>query len=240
MVDNDMNQTFLSCCLLLSLAAGAVHAQDGAQQAWSDLQVEAARYLHDLATRDDTAIRAQVEVGAVDPRLRLPRCTRPVMFLPAGARPYGNGSLGVRCEDAPEPWTLYLTYRISLKGPALVTRWPLAPRQQIKAGDVELREIAYAAPPGDYLRDAAQLEGAMTARPIPAGQPLTADRLVRSQTVRAGQRVKIWLRGSGFQVTQEGVALNGAKAGETVRVRTDSGKIVQGEASADGRVLIRP
>lgn len=240
MVVNVMNQTLLSCCLLLSLYAGSVHAQDGPPQAWSDLRLKAERYLHDLATRDDAAIQAHVEIGAIDPRLRLPQCTRLVMFLPAGARLYGNGSLGVRCEDMPEPWTLYLTYRISLQGPALVTRWPLAPRQQIKAGDLELREIAYAAPPGNYLRDAAQLEGAMTAHPIPAGQPLTADRLVRSQTVRAGQRVEIWLSGSGFQVTQEGVALNGAKAGETVRVRTDSGKIVQGEARADGRVLVRP
>jgi flagella basal body P-ring formation protein FlgA len=226
--------------LLLCLSAGPVQAQDAPLQAWSDLRLRAERYLHDLATRDDAAIRAQVEIGAIDPRLRLPQCAQPVLFLPAGARPYGNGSLGVRCEDTPEPWTLCLTYRVSLHGPALVARWPLAARQMIKAGDLELREIAYDAPPGDYLRDAALLEGALTARPIPAGQALTVDRLVRSQTVRAGQRVKIWLSGRGFQVTQEGVALNGAKAGETVRVRTDSGKLVQGQATADGRVLIRP
>lgn len=240
MVDNVMKPTFLRCCLLLSLSAGPLHAQEGALEAWSELRLRAQRHLHDLATRDDATIRAHVEIGAIDPRVRLPRCTRLVFFLPAGVRLYGNGSLGVRCEDTAEPWTLYLTYRISLQGPALVTRWPLAARHHIKASDLELREIVYDAPPGDYLRDVSLLEGAMTAHPIPAGHALTADRLVRSQTVRAGQRVKMWLSGSGFQVTQEGVALNGAKAGETVRVRTDSGKIVQGEASTDGRVLIRP
>lgn len=235
-----MNRTFLSGCLLLCIFTGPVHAQDRAAQAWSELRLRAERYLIDLATREDAAIQAHVEIGAVDPRLRLTRCTRPVLFLPPGARLYGNGSLGVRCEDTPEPWSLYLTYRISLQGPALVTRWPLAARQMIKADDLELRQIVYDAPPGDYLRDPALLEGAITARPIPAGQALTADRLMRSQTVRAGQRVKIWVSGSGFQITQEGVALNGAKAGETVRVRTDSGKLVQGQASADGRVLVRP
>lgn len=235
-----MVRNFLRCCLLLSLCTWPAHAQDGSLPAWSDLQLRAERHLHDLATRDDATIRAHVEIGAIDPRLRLPQCRQPVMFLPMGARLYGNGSLGVRCEDTPEPWTLYLTYKISLQGPALVTRWPLAARQAIKAGDLELRVIAYDAPPGDYLRDMALLEGAVTARPIPAGQPLTADRIVRSQSVRAGQRVKLWLSGSGFQVTQEGVALNAARAGETVRVRTDSGKLVQGQATADGRVLIRP
>ena len=235
-----MNLTFLRCCLLLVVSAGMAQAQDAALQAWSDLRRQAERYLHDLVTRDDAGIRAHVEIGAVDPRLRLPPCAHPVMFLPAGARLHGNGSLGVRCESTPEPWTLYLTYRISLQGPALVTRWPLAARQPIKADDLELREIAYEATPRDYLRDPALLEGAMAARPIPAGQPITADRLVRSPVVRAGQRVKLWLSGSGFQVTQEGLALNAAKAGETVRVRTDSGKLVQGQATADGRVLVRP
>lgn len=235
-----MNEAFLRGCLILTLSAGPVHAQDGGLQSWPELRLLAERHLHELATRDDEAIRAQVEIGMIDPRLRLPRCKRPVMFLPAGARLYGNGSLGVRCEDAPEPWTLYLSYRISLQGPALVTRRPLAARQVIKAEDLELQEIAYDAPPGDYLRDAATLEGALTARPLSAGQPLTADRIVRSQTVRAGQRVKLWLSGSGFQVTQEGVAMNGAKAGEPVRVRTDSGKLVQGRATADGRVLVMP
>ncbi len=235
-----MNQAFLRGCLLLILSTGPVHAQEEALQAWPELRLLAERHLHDLATRDDAAIRAHVEIGAIDPRLRLPQCARPVLFLPAGSRLHGNGSLGARCEDAPEPWTLYLTYRISLQGPALVTRWPLAARQTIKAGDLELREIAYEAPPGDYLRDTALLEGAVTARPIPAGQPLTADRIVRSQTVRAGQRVKLWLSGSGFHITQEGVALNGAKAGETVRVRTAAGKIVQGQAGADGRVVVKP
>ncbi len=235
-----MKPTFLSCWLLLSLCAGAAHAQDGALQSWPELRLQAERYLHDLATRDDAAIRAQVEIGPVDPRLRLPRCKQPVLFLPAGARLHGNGSLGVRCEDMTQPWTIYLTYRISLQGPALVTRWPLAARQMIKAADLVLKEIAYDAPPGDYLRDVALVEGAMTARPIPAGQALTADRLVRSQSVRAGQRVKVWLAGSGFEVTQEGVALNGAQPGETVRVRTDSGKLLQGQATADGRVQIKP
>lgn len=231
---------FLRGCLLLTLAASPAHAQDAPLRSWSDLRQQAERHLHDLATRDDAAIRARVEIGAIDPRLRLPQCARAVLFMPAGARLHGNGSLGVRCEDAPEAWTLYLTYRISLQGPALVARWPLAARQPIKADDLELREIAYEAPPGDYLRDAAVLEGAVTARPIPAGQPITMDRLVRSQTVRAGQRVKLWLSGNGFHITQEGVALNGAKAGEMVRVRTATGKIVQGQAGADGRVVVKP
>lgn len=229
----------LAWALIAALLAGASSATD--LQDLGGLRQAAERFLHEQVSAADAALTARIEVGPVDERLRLPRCERPpVPFLPPGARLHGNGSLGLRCDDARQPWTLYLTYKISLQGPALVARIPLGARQPLKAGDMELRRIVYERPPGDYLRDMTLLDGAMTARPLPAGHPITADSLLRRETVRAGQRVKVWLAGAGFVVTQEGTALNAAAPGELVRVRTDSGKILQGRAGADGRVRIDP
>lgn len=228
---------YLSILILLAAPGGAAHAENDGLQDWQEVRSQAQRHLLDEIGRAYTEVRGRVEMGAVDPRLRLPRCERLAFFLPAGARLFGNGSLGVRCER-PEPWTIYLGFQIALRGPALVARWPLGSRQPIKAGEVELREVDYEAPPGEYPRLMEQLEGAMTSRPIPAGQALTQDRLTRQQTVRAGQRVKVLLQGSGFEVAQEGVALNGATPGEVVRVRVQSGKLIQGLATADGRVRL--
>lgn len=196
--------------------------------------------MHEKVIRMDAALTPRIDIGPVDSRLRLQPCGEPVLFLPPGARLHGNGSLGVRCEAGPEPWTLYLSYRISLKGPALVARTPLAGRQALTAADVELRTIVYELPPGEYLREVTLLEGALTARPIPAGSPITLASLVRSPKIWAGQRVKVWLAGAGFTVNQEGIALNNAAPGERVRVRTDSGRIIQGQAGADGRVRVEP
>ncbi|MFN3594028.1 MAG: flagellar basal body P-ring formation chaperone FlgA [Thiobacillaceae bacterium] len=229
----------LAWALLSVPLAGAASATD--LQDLGSLRQLAERFLHEQVSAADAALTARIEIGPVDDRLRLPRCGRPpAPFLPPGARLHGNGNLGLRCDDAIRPWTLYLTYKISLQGPALVARAPLGARQPLKAGDVELRSIVYERPTGDYLRDATLLEGAMTARPLPAGQPITVDSLLRSQTVRAGQRVKVWLPGAGFVVSQEGTALNAAAPGELVRVRTDAGKILQGRAGTDGRVRIDP
>lgn len=235
-----MPEIFLRGCILLALFCGMATAAEEAHEATARLRLLAERHLHELIKRTDPALRAQVEIGPIDPRLRLPPCKHPQWFLPAGARLQGHGTLGVRCEDAAEPWTLYLSYKISLQGPALVAKRPLAARQVIMANDVELKEIAYEAAAGEYLRDPALLEGALTARSIQAGQAITLDRLLRSPSVRAGQRVKAWLHGSGFYITQEGVALNNALPGETVRVRTDAGKVIQGLATRDGRVQVVP
>ncbi len=231
-----ISRYFLALCLGFGLA----RAEPAPVQDWAALREAARQYLLERIRDEDPDLEAQIEIGPVDPRLRLPHCRTPRAFLPAGARLYGNGSLGMRCEEAPQPWTLYLSYRIALQGPALVARQPLAARQVLRAQDVELRRVTYEAPPGDYLRDPALLVGGMTSRPVAAGQALTTDRILRSQTVRAGQRVKVWLQGTGFRITQEGVALNGASPGETVRVRTDAGRIIQGQATVDGGVQVRP
>jgi flagella basal body P-ring formation protein FlgA len=44
--------------------------------------------------------------------------------------------------------------------------------------------------------------------------------------------------GSGYQVSGEGQALTPGLEGQTVRVRTDSGRVVTGQAVADHRVEI--
>ena len=232
-------RSVLARALLPALLAGAASATE--LQDLLDLRRLAERYLQERIAQADAALTPSIEIGPVDDRLRLPRCERPLVpFLPPGTRLHGNGNLGLRCDDADQAWTLYVTYKISLQGPALVTRVPLGARQPLRAGDVELRSIVYDRSPSDYLRDMAQLAGAMTARPLPAGQPVTADSLLRRQTVQAGQRVKVWLAGAGFVVSQEGTALNAAAPGDLVRVRTDAGKILQGRAGADGHVRIDP
>lgn len=229
---------------LLALVLTALLAEFASASEFQDIAVLrrlAERYLQEQIVQADAALIPSIEIGPADNRLRLPRCkTAPVPFLPPGTRLHGNGSLGLRCDDVDQTWTLYLTYKISLQGPALVTRVPLGARQPLRVSDVELRHIVYERPPGDYLRDVEQLMGAMTARPLPAGQPITADHVLRRHTVQAGQRVKVWLSGPGFVVSQEGTALNTAAPGDLVRVRTDAGKVLHGRAGADGHVRIDP
>lgn len=225
----------LSCLPLLASLALSAPAEASALQDAQTLRMQAQRHLLERIGQTYPGVQGRVEMGAVDPRLRLPLCERLEFFLPAGVRLLGSGNLGVRCAG-PEQWTLYLGFQIALRGPALVAKRPLGSRQPVMPEEVELREIDYEAAPGEYLRTVEELEGAMTARPFAAGQALTQDRLLRRQTVRAGQRVKVLFKGDGFQVTQEGVALNGAMPGEVVRVRVPSGKLIQGLATVDGQV----
>lgn len=184
-------------------------------------------------------IRARAQTGAVDERLRLAACRDLRFSLAPGARLGTIGSVNAQCL-APSRWSLYLGFQMRLSGPALVARRDLPARAILAAADLEPRDIDYEQPPAAYLNDPRLALGARVERRIPAGQPLLAEWLARPPAIHAGQRVRIVARGAGFSVNQEGSALNAAAAGEPVRVKIRSGRIVQGLAQDDGSVLVRP
>lgn len=233
-----MPLTFPNPWFLLFLSASVLAGQAWAgDQDHNALRGQAADWLKLQAGASFPGTSAKVQAGQIDPRLRLGECAQVEFFLPAGARLWGAGSLGMRC-GAPSNWSLYLTYRIQLSGPALVARHPLPARQALSAGDVGVARLDYQASPAAYLQ--ALPPGAVLNRPIPAGQAIRLESLVSPTVIQAGRKVRMRVTGPSFTIAQEGIALNSAKAGEAVRIKTASGRIVQGMAGQDGEVEIHP
>ena len=183
-------------------------------------------------------IQAQAQTGAADERLRLPSCRDLVFVLPPGARLGNAGSLQAQC-TAPARWSLYLDYHLRLSGPALVASRNLPARTLLDGRDLELRDIDFEQTPSAYLNNPRLAIGMRSAQPVRAGQPLLAASLSRP-VINAGQRVRIFVRGEGFSVNQDGNALNTAASGEAVRAKTHSGRSVQGIAQEDGSILVQP
>lgn len=203
------------------------------------LRVLAAQHVEAMAQAAYPDAHVTVEIGPIDPHLRLTACPDPRFALPLSARAWGSGHLAVRC-TAPAEWTLYLTYRIHLRGPGLVTRRPLAARAPLAPADMEVAIIEYEHDPGLYPRDPSELAGSHTMRPLAKGAALRMDMLRRPPAIRSGQKVRLVVQGAGFTATQEGTAQQTVAAGETVRVRLANGRIVQGVAKADGSVQVTP
>lgn len=232
----------LGRCLpgLLVLACGLPawsQAQAARHQDLTALRQAAAAWLTTQATQAYPDVQARVEIGPVDDRLRLESCASPAFFLPAGARLWSGGSLGVKCV-APAAWSLYLSYQSSLTGPALSLRHAVAARHLLAPGDVEPVRTRYLQDPGQYPRTLPA--GATTLRPMAASQALLIQDLHLPEVIQAGALVRVRVNGAGFSVTQEGKALNAAQAGAGVRVRMPGGRVVRGLATAAGEVEVRP
>ena len=227
-----MNKTLAMAAAGLALAAPA-HALE------ADVSAAVRRIAADAAQRVSAAVpgaRVQVQVGALDPRLKLAPCEDVQPYLPPNVRLWGRARIGLRCESGPVRWNVYLPITVSVYARGLVTAAPLAAGSALTAADLREDEVDLAAGSGTAVLDPADALGRSLVRPLPAGAPLRSTDVKARQWFAAGDSVKIVAAGSGYAVSGEGQALSPGLDGQAVRVRTETGRIVTGVAVSDRRV----
>ena len=183
--------------------------------------------------------RVEVELGQLDPRLRLAPCARIEPYLPTGSRPWGRTRVGLRCTDGATRWNVFLPLRVRVLAPAPVLREPLAAGTELREDHFTEAEVDWAERPQAPIADPLALAGHSLARALPAGEPLRAADLRRREWFAAGERVRVTALGPGYHVSTEGQALSRGVDGQSVRVRTEGGRVVSGVAVAE-RVVELP
>jgi flagella basal body P-ring formation protein FlgA len=182
-----------------------------------------------------TQSRIDVVVGDVDSRLQLAPCIRSEVFLPAGSRFWGRGFAGVRCVEG-AAWSINLPVTVRVFGPALVAARALTAGAGVQADDVRVAEVEWTREAQGVVTAAAQLDQRVLSRPVASGQPIPLTALRAQQAVGQGEPVRLIGRGNGFSISAEAIALASATAGQSVRVRTESGRILTGTART-GRLV---
>ncbi|MEW6119152.1 MAG: flagellar basal body P-ring formation chaperone FlgA [Pseudomonadota bacterium] len=210
---------------LLLLAACATPALAASTQDPAAIRDVAARFLLTQAAGQP----GKVSVDVKPPRSAPAACAALDAFQPAGSRPIGRTTVGVRCQ-APTAWTVYLPAQVSVIGQYVATVRPLPARHVIVPGDLALREGDLGALPLDVARDPGALLGYSTVSGIAAGAALRAGVLRPPLVVQQGQPTRLVILGPGFALRSEGQALANASRGDHVRVKTASGQVVSGIA----------
>ncbi len=182
----------------------------------------------------------EVEVGRVDPRLRMPRCRQRLLtFMNPGGRRLGNVTVGVRCEGD-RPWTLYVSARVKLIQPVVVLSRPVARDHILVRGDARREERDVGTLASGFLTDLDAVIGQQVRRPLRAGFVLSPHVLARPMLIRRGETVTLLAGTGGFEVRSEGKALESGAAGETVSVENlRSRRVVEGTVATAGVVRVR-
>lgn len=183
--------------------------------------------------------RVEIEVGQLDTRLRLAPCQRVEPYLPAGTRLWGKARIGLRCTLGPSPWNVYLPITVKVFGQAWVASQTLAAGAVLTPGDLVQAEVDWAADASATITDPDQAVGRTLLRRVTAGQGLRQVDLRARQWFAAGDMVKVVAVGRGFAISSSGQALSHGIEGQTVRVRTENGRVVSGAPAGDRRVEIR-
>ena len=226
----------LMLALLLGLApmaAGAQAAASGADALQS--QVEGLLKQQNLpqASAGDgnqrQPWRVEVTLGQLDPRLKLAPCDKVKAYLPDNAQLWGKTRVGLRCEQGPVRWNVYWPVTVKVWGKALVAAVPLRPGNTVAQADVVVGEVDLAASGSPALVRVADIVGRTVVRPLEAGQSVRQDDVKSRRWFAIGDPVRLNVRGEGFLVASEGVALSPGDEGRCVRVRMDNGRVLCGQ-----------
>jgi flagella basal body P-ring formation protein FlgA len=180
--------------------------------------------------------RVVVQVGALDPRLKLAPCAQVQPYLPAGMHMWGRTRIGLRCVDGLARWNVSVPVAVKVFGRALVAATPLPAGTVLTQAVLSVADIDIAAEPGAVFTDAAALTGRTLSRPVAGGEALRSMALRQRQWFAAGDTVSVHASGTGFAVAGEGQAMTAGLEGQDVKVRLENGRTVTGRAMGERRV----
>lgn len=232
----------LSAASLVAIALAApAHAQDEPAYApdaalLAQVEAMARNGAGAAAANERKALRVEVKVGKLDPRLRLAPCAKIEPYLPPGLPLWGQTRMGLRCTQGSRLWNVSLPVTVSVFTQATVVKGNLAVGTVLDAGQLGQAEVDIAAAPGAAVADPALAVGRTLARNLMAGATLRQTDLKARQFFAAGETVRVVALGPGWQVVTEGQAVNAGIEGQTARVRTESGRILNARPSGDRQV----
>ncbi|MCY1275825.1 flagella basal body P-ring formation protein FlgA [compost metagenome] len=183
--------------------------------------------------------RYEIEIGRIDPRLRLAECDQPLnQALESPAQPVGRVTLRVRC-DGSSPWTVFVPAQVRLFREVLVTTRPLKRGRVVEAGDIAQVERDTGLLTQGYLTDPEQALGQKLRRATPGEQVLAPVFLEQAEAVRRGDAVMIRARSSRVNVVMPGEALADGVPGQQIRVRNlQSQRVVKARVVEPGTVEV--
>lgn len=228
--------TLLALCWQSVIAPDA----DAAEQWQSHAAIRGAAQEFLVAFAEDQHEgRSEINLGQLDPRLKLKTCTRALQaFMPPGGRAIGNTTIGVRC-DGESGWNIYIPARIDVFGPVLIARQPLPRGSVLQHTDLELVERNLADLPYGYYTDSEPLSGMLATRTIAAATVITPGMVQAPKLIKRGERVTLVAETGSLKIRTVGKALSDGKSGELIRVQTESSKrVVDGIVVSQGVVKV--
>lgn len=182
--------------------------------------------------------RVEVELGRLDPRLRLAPCEQIQPYLPPNQRMWGRTRIGIRCLSGPTKWNVSLPLTIRVYAPAYVAVTDLPVGTELTQERLRLAETDIAGEVGVIFTQPEAWVGRHLAKGLMAGEALRSTDLKLRQWVQPGDRVQVQAAGNGYAVSGEGQAMGVGLEGQDVRIRFDNGRMVTGRTVGERKVEV--
>lgn len=179
----------------------------------------------------------EIEEVAVDERIKLKLCASALDTDVARGLQRGRATVAVSCRG-PVAWRLFVPVRARSAVPVLVIQRSLQPGEVLRAEHLAIERQPASALPFDYVSDVTQAVGLTVRRTQTAGSVLALSALDYPQVVERGALVTLISQSGPVSVKSEGVALEPGRLRQRIRVRSASGRVIQGTAEGPGQVRV--
>jgi len=181
----------------------------------------------------------QINVGAIDRRLRLGACDDKLTFKiqepPHNAR---NITVKTVCNDT-RRWTVYVPATIDIYERVLVVNRSIDRGEVLARQDLDFRRVNIATAGRGHIMDLERAEGMQLKRPLKPGETLRLNHLKKPNIVLKGQTVIVSSRSRFLTVESSGIALVNGTMGQQIKVKNDrSNRVVSAMVVAPGRVSV--
>lgn len=177
--------------------------------------------------------RVEVQVGQLDPRLKLAPCTQIQPYVPTGSALWGRTRIGLRCVQGEKPWNVFLPITVKVMAPALVVAAILPAGHVLTEADLIQAEVDLAENTSEAVLETGLATGRSLTRAMAPGQSLRQFHLKPRQWFAAGDVVKVVAIGPGYRVASQGEAQTAGLEGQVARIKMESGRTLTGMPVAD-------
>ena len=225
---------FVRCTVVIAVGLGAAvmptaHAQTAVDATTAPLYERAQSWLNQMVTNTGALpLRMEVEVGALDSRLKLATCEQVEPYLPPGTQLWGKTRLGLRCLQGAVKWNVFLPITIKAFGPAWVIKGQVTSGAVLTQADAMQMEVDWAENRSAVVANLDDWVGQTATRALSTGQAVRRDMVKPAQVFQAGSQVRVVARGEGYEIFSSAQAISGGVLGQTVRVRMDNGRVISG------------
>jgi flagellar basal body P-ring formation protein FlgA len=237
-MQQSMFPAWLRAILCATAVLGAVEVR---AQAEADMVGTSQRWLESAVAQvppvNGMALRMEVAVGVLDPRLQLAPCAKVEPYMPPGTRLWGKSRLGLRCLTGTTRWNVFIPVTVKAMGRAWVAKSNVAPGTVLTANDAMEAEVDWADDASPVVANMESWVGQVAARSWVAGQTVRQSMVKVAQVFQAGTQVRVLAQGVGFQVLSDGQAVTAGVVGQPAKVRLDSGRVMSGVVQ-DARTIM--
>ena len=219
----------LFLAILVNILPIVVNAQQTSTfEPAENIRLAAKIFLEEMTNAADNP-SISVNIGQLDPRLRLRQCDNKLQsFLPGSSKPTGRVTVGVSC-TSPVLWKIFISATVDEYIQVIVAKTNIAKKSIITAQDIEFKRVNIAVLRKQPVTTKAQVLNTSPKRYISAGSVIFEGNICM---VCRGDIVQVSAGNKYLAINLQGVALADATIGENTKVRN-----LQSKRSFNAKVI---